>query len=81
MMKLRINPFVVTDLKEIRNFIAEDNELKAIEIINNIYDKFEYSKRLFSHFFCSKMDDKERWDFIEAYFLGEKEENLMLYGN
>lgn len=41
MMKLRINPFVVTDLKEIRNFIAEDNEVKAQEIINSIYNIFE----------------------------------------
>ena len=41
-MKLRINPFVVKDLKEIRNYIAEDNEKVAVELINNIYAKFEY---------------------------------------
>ena len=41
MMKLRINPFVVTDLKEIRNFIAEDNPDKAIKTIEDIYGKFE----------------------------------------
>ncbi len=41
MMKLRINPFVVTDLKEIRNYIAEDNEEKAVETIEKIYEKFE----------------------------------------
>ena len=29
MMKLRINPLVVTDLKEIRRFIAEDNREKT----------------------------------------------------
>ena len=45
MLKLRINPFVVTDLKEIRNFIAEDNETKAAETINNIYTKFENIQR------------------------------------
>ena len=33
MMKLRINPLVVADLKEIRNFIAEDNVEKAAETI------------------------------------------------
>ena len=31
MMKLRINPLVVADLKEIRNYIAEDNAEKAKE--------------------------------------------------
>ncbi len=41
MMKLRINPYVVTDLKEIRDFIAEDNEDKATETIEKIYGKFE----------------------------------------
>ena len=41
MMKLRINPLVVTDLKEIRKFIAEDNVEKATETIEKIYGKFE----------------------------------------
>lgn len=41
MLELRINPLVVTDLKEIRNFIAEDNPQKADEVINAIYAKFE----------------------------------------
>ncbi|MCR1959386.1 type II toxin-antitoxin system RelE/ParE family toxin [Thomasclavelia cocleata] len=41
MMKLRINPLVATDLKEIRNFIAEDNIEKAVETIDKIYGKFE----------------------------------------
>lgn len=41
MMKLRINPLVVVDLKEIRNFIAEDNVEKAVETIEKIYGKFE----------------------------------------
>lgn len=40
-MKLRINPIVVTDLKEIRTFIAEDNEEKADETIEKIYKIFE----------------------------------------
>lgn len=41
MMKLRINPLVVTDLKDIRDFIAEDNVEKAIETVEEIYGKFE----------------------------------------
>lgn len=41
MLKLRINPLVVTDLKEIRDFIAEDNEEYAIKTIREIYGKFE----------------------------------------
>ncbi len=41
MMKLRVNPLVVADLKEIRNSIAEDNVEKAIETIEKIYGKFE----------------------------------------
>ena len=41
MMKLRINPLVVTDLKDIRDFIAEDNAEKAVKTVNEIYAKFE----------------------------------------
>jgi len=41
MMKLRINPLVVTDLKNIRDFIAEDNGEKAVETVNEIYGKFQ----------------------------------------
>lgn len=40
MMKLRINPLVVSDLKDIRNYIAEDNVEKATETIEKIYGKF-----------------------------------------
>ena len=36
-MKLRINPLVVSDLKDIRNYIAEDNAEKATETIEKIY--------------------------------------------
>ena len=41
MRKLRINPLVAVDLKEIRDFIAEDNVEKAAETIEKIYEKFE----------------------------------------
>ena len=47
MLKLRINPLVVKDLKEIRNYIAEDNPQKAVEVIEEIYGKFE-NVQLFS---------------------------------
>ena len=41
MMKIRINPLVAADLKEIKDFIAEDNEGKALETIQEIYRQFE----------------------------------------
>ena len=41
MLKLRINPLVATDLKEIRDYIAEDNPEYAANTIKEIYDKFE----------------------------------------
>ena len=41
MMKLRISPLVVADLKDIRDFIAEDNVEKALETVEEIYGKFE----------------------------------------
>ncbi|MCD8037598.1 MAG: type II toxin-antitoxin system RelE/ParE family toxin [Lachnospiraceae bacterium] len=42
MINLRINPLVAVDLKNIKNYIAEDNEEKAVETVEHIYEKFEY---------------------------------------
>ena len=39
-MKLRINPVVAEDLKTIKNFIAEDNADKALEMVQEIYRQF-----------------------------------------
>ena len=41
MMKLRINPIVVEDLKNIKEYIAEDSEEMAIQTIQKIYARFE----------------------------------------
>lgn len=41
MLKLRINPLVVDDLKGIRDYIANDNEEYAAKTIQEIYSKFE----------------------------------------
>ncbi len=40
MLKLRINPIVAKDLKSIRDYIAEDNEVYAAKTINEIYGKY-----------------------------------------
>ena len=40
-MKLRINPLVAVDLKETKEFIAEDNKCKTLETIQEIYRQFE----------------------------------------
>ena len=41
MLKLRINPLVAADLKEICDYIAEDNAEYAAKTIKEIYSKFE----------------------------------------
>ena len=41
MLKLRIKPIVAKDLKNIRDYIAEDNEEYAEKTIKEIYGKFE----------------------------------------
>jgi addiction module RelE/StbE family toxin len=40
-MKLRINPIVAEDLKNIKEYIAEDNEEMAVKTIQNIYAQIE----------------------------------------
>jgi len=41
MMKLRINPLVAADLKNIKEYIAEDNPKAALETVRKLYDQFE----------------------------------------
>ena len=41
MLKLRINPLVAADLKEIRDYIAVDSTDYAAKTIKEIYGKFE----------------------------------------
>ena len=41
MLKLRVNPLVADDLREIRDYIAEDNGEYAAKTIQEIYNKFE----------------------------------------
>ncbi len=41
MLKLRINPIVAEDLKDIRDFIAEENEEYAAKTMKEIYQRFE----------------------------------------
>lgn len=48
-------------------------------ILTNIYHKYEFSEKVFTYFFTNKMSNKMRWDFIEAYFLGESEDNLLTW--
>lgn len=47
------------------------------DILSSINEKFRYSQRIFTYFFTTKMTNEQRWDFIEAYFLGESEEKLL----
>ncbi|MDO4555330.1 MAG: type II toxin-antitoxin system RelE/ParE family toxin [Lachnospiraceae bacterium] len=41
MMKLRINPLVVADLRAIKDYIAEDNIEAAKKTVDEIYKSFE----------------------------------------
>jgi len=47
------------------------------DILKGIYEKYRFSERVFTYFFTTPMTDIQRWDFIEAYFLGESEEKLL----
>ena len=41
MLKLRINPLVAEDLRNIKEYIAEDNEEMAVKTIQEIYTRIE----------------------------------------
>lgn len=41
MMKLRVNPAVAIDLKNIKEYIAQDSQVVAEEVINKLYIQIE----------------------------------------
>ena len=49
MMKLRINPIVAEDLKNIREYIAEDNEEMVVKTIKEIYARIENIQQFSVH--------------------------------
>ena len=49
MMKLRINPLVAKDLQSIKDYIAEDNEEKALETRQASYSQFENIQQFSLH--------------------------------
>lgn len=63
------NPYYLNSLIRSRNY---END-----ILSSIYEKYRFSERIFTYFFTTKMTDEQRWNFIEAYFLGESEERLL----
>lgn len=63
------NPYYLNMLIRNRNY--------RNDILESVYEKYLYSERIFTYFFTTPMTDEQRWDFIEAYFLGESEENLL----
>ena len=71
MLKLRINPIVAKDLKNIRDYIAEDNEEYAAKTIKEIYGKFE-NLQMFPGMGCillySPADVHTQRFFIESAF-------------
>lgn len=41
------------------------------KLLNNVYKRHLISMALFRYFFSSNLDNNNRWNFIEEYFLGE----------
>lgn len=67
---VRINsPYYLNTLIRNRNY---ENGILA-----SIYEKYRFSERIFTYFFTTPMTDQQRWDFIEAYFLGASEHELL----
>ncbi len=46
-------------------------------LLTNVYNRHLISMSLFKYFFNSRLDDKNRWQFIEDYFLGEDATTLI----
>lgn len=75
MLKLRINPIVAKDLKNIRDYIAEDNEEYAAKTIKEIYGKFK-NLQIFP---CMGSDLAKRVSFRTDYKYAIWENYVIIY--
>ena len=75
MLKLRINPIVAKDLKNIRDYIAEDNVEYAVKTIKEIYGKFE-NLQMFPGMWS---DLSKRVSFRTDYKYGIWEDYVIIY--
>ena len=75
MLKLRINPIVAKDLRDIRDYIAEDNEEHAAKTIKEIYGKFEN----FQMFPEMESDISKRVSFRTDYKYAIWEDYVIIY--
>lgn len=46
-------------------------------LLNKTLDRHFISNQIFDHFFLRNFSNKERWDFVEEYFLGENVDALL----
>lgn len=51
------------------------------KMLADIYEKHKISEQVFTYFFQTDMTDKQRWDFIEAYFLGASMDELLHFAD
>lgn len=67
---IRINdPLKITRLALSRNYTNG--------VVSMVEQRFGLNVNLMTHFFLHKMADEQRWQFIEDYFLGKTEEELI----
>ena len=62
MLKLRINPIVAKDLKNIRDYIAEDNEEYAAKTIKELRESIGMSRKEFSEHTGIPVRTLEDWE-------------------
>jgi ATP-dependent DNA helicase RecQ len=58
----------------LRDLVSKGNYKNGM--LMDIYQKYRISEQVFTYFFNTDMTDKQRWDFIESYFLGSSIEDL-----
>lgn len=70
MLFIRIN-----DPLRIKRDSEDDNYYNTL--LKRTLDRYQSSSELFDHFFLHSFDNEERWNFIEDYFLGKSNDELL----
>jgi hypothetical protein len=72
------NPLIFIRINDPKKFeFDSSNQYYENSLLQKTYIKHEVSNRIFDYFFMSKLTNKQRWNFIEDYFLGDDYDNLI----
>ncbi len=71
------NPMIFLRINDPKRIEKDSNSFYSNQILKKTLERHYLSNKIFDHFFIRYFTNKERWDFIEDFFLGKDIDELL----